>query len=170
MSGGVNAAATSTQRESMRLTDILKPECIKVPLDATDRQAAVYELIDLLVASGCKCDADEAKRAVWQRESTRTTGIGQGLAIPHGKCPSCEGLILAIGRPARPNDFEFLDDKPVDTIFLLVSNPSQTGPHIQTLARISRLMTDESFRKAFAAVSAERMYQLIAEREAIAEQ
>ncbi len=151
----------------MQLTDILKPQCIRVPLAATDRQGAIYELVDLLAAEGTITDAEAARSAVWQRESTRTTGIGAGLAIPHGKCVGCDSLTMAIGKPAEPIDFQSIDHQPVNLIFLLVSQPDQTGPHIQSLARVSRLMEDDAMKAKMAnAQSAEEIYQLISEHEA----
>lgn len=131
----------------MQLTDILKAECIKNPLTATDKRGAIDELVDLLAAQGRINDPDLMKRAVLSREATRTTGIGHGIAIPHGKCTSADRLVMAIGRPAEPIAFESIDGRPVNIIFLLASPPDQTGPHIQALAKISRLMTGEDFRR-----------------------
>ena len=146
----------------MRLTDILDPACIKVPLSSADKQGAIYELVDLLAEHGAITDADDVKEAVWQRESTRTTGIGHGLAIPHGKCDCCDGLVMAIGRPAEPIDFQSIDGRPVSLIILLISPADQTGPHIQALATVSRMMTDTEFRHAIRdAESAQQVYNLI---------
>ncbi len=146
----------------MRLTEILDPGCIKVPLDSTDKQAAIFEMVDLLAAADKIGDADKVKQAVWQRESTRTTGIGHGLAIPHGKCENATGLTMAIGRPAQPIDFQAIDGQPVSLIILLVSPADQTGPHIQALATISRMMTNADFRHAVRdAQTPDQVYQLI---------
>lgn len=150
----------------MRLTEILEPDCIKVPLTGSDKQSAIYELVDLLHEAGKIPNPDEVKDAVWQRESTRTTGIGHGLAIPHGKVGHVDGLLMAVGRPAEPIEFDAIDGRPVSLIILLVSPADQTGPHIQALATVSRMMTNESFRQAVCeADSAERVYQLIEEHE-----
>ena len=132
----------------MQLTDILISECVRVPLEAGDKQAAIYELVDLLAENGQVTDAQTAKDAVWQREATRTTGIGHGLAIPHGKCNACSGLVMAVGKPKDPIDFQSIDGKPVDVIILLVSPIDQTGPHIQALATVSRMMTNPDTRAA----------------------
>ena len=146
----------------MLLTDILKPDCIKVPLSATDKQAAIYELIDLLTEHGYVSRAEALKEAVWHRETTRTTGIGHGLAIPHGKSDCCDSLVMAIGKPAQPIDFQSIDGKPVNVIILLVSPADQTGPHIQALAHISRMMTKDDFRAAVRnATTGDEVYQLI---------
>ena len=93
----------------MRLTDILQPDCVKVPLEGDSKQACIYELIDLLVDHTEVQDADALKQAVWQRELTRTTGIGHGIGIPHGKAACCDELRMAIGRPAEPLEFGAID-------------------------------------------------------------
>ena len=150
----------------MRLTDLLTPACVKVPLLATAKEAAIIELVDVLAAGGALSDASGFKTAVWQREMMRTTGIGHGVAIPHGKSVGCSKLCLAIGKPAVPIDFASVDGKPVDLIFLLASPPDQTGPHIQALARISRLMSIDAVRKHIEEAStAEQIYRAIAEKE-----
>ncbi len=132
----------------MRLTDILSLECIKVPLTATDKRGVITEIVDLVHAAGKLTDRQQMLEATLEREATRTTGIGNGLAIPHGKCAAVSELIMAIGKTAEPVDFESIDGKPVTIVIFLASPPDKTGPHIQALARISRLMTDQKFRRA----------------------
>ena len=151
----------------MRLTEILQPECIKVPLDAQDKQAAVFELVDLLTQQTGIEDAEALKQAVWDRETTRTTGIGHGIGIPHGKSAGVDRLRMAIGRPRQPLEFGAIDRRPVDLIILLASPADQTGPHIQALAKISRMLIDEDFRQALKQVgSGEELYQMIVRQEA----
>ena len=132
----------------MRLTEILKPENIKIPLEAKVKTEAIGELVELLAANGDLTDPKKVLDAVLDREATRTTGIGNGLAIPHGKCTGTDHLVMAIGRPATPIDFQAIDGRPVTLIWLLSSPPDKTGPHIHALARISRLMTIDRFRQA----------------------
>lgn len=152
----------------MNLSDVLKPDCIKVPLVSTDKRGAIDEMIQLLVDRGRISDGDQLRAAVWQREATRTTGIGHGLAIPHGKAACCGELIMAIGKAAKPIEFQSIDNRPVQMIFLLASAPDQTGPHIQVLARISRLMTRPEFRNAIlTAPDAATIYELIAHEEKV---
>ena len=150
----------------MRLTDILQDDCVKVPLDAESKEQAIYELVDLLASkTGIKA-VDALKKAVWQRETTRTTGIGHGIGIPHGKTAGVDRLRMAIGRPRQPIEFRAIDGRPVDLIILLASPADQTGPHIQALAKISRMLTDETLRGAMkSAPTGEQLYQLIAEHE-----
>src|SRR5882724_10277853 len=131
----------------MRLTDILKPENIKVPLAATTKNQAIAELVQVLADSGQITDGKKVLDAVLEREATRTTGIGNGLAIPHGKCGGTDHLVMAIGKPEPAIDFQAIDGRPVSIIWLLNSPPDMTGPHIHALARISRLMTIEKFRQ-----------------------
>lgn len=132
----------------MRLTEILKPENIKVPLEAKVKTDAIGELVQLLADNGELTDPKKVLDAVLDREATRTTGIGSGLAIPHGKCTGTDHLVMAIGRAGTPIDFQAIDGRPVDLIWLLSSPPDKTGPHIHALARISRLMTIPRFRQA----------------------
>jgi fructose-specific phosphotransferase system IIA component len=151
----------------MQLTKILTPERIRVPLQATDKLSTIAELIDVLDSTGGLADRDAALEAVRKRESERTTGIGYGLAIPHGKSDGCKSLVVAAGKPATPIDFQSLDGRPVSFIVLLVSPPDQTGPHIQALAQISRLMNMEDFRAAVdRAKSAKELHEAIAFYEA----
>lgn len=151
----------------MQLDEILQPGCVKVPLEATQKKAAIFELVDLLAEQGLLSEIDQVKEAVWMRETTRTTGIGHGLAIPHAKTASCENLIMAVGKPQKPIDFEAIDAKLVNIIILLVSPQDKTGPHIQALAKISRMMTQVDFRtKVASADNAEDLYRLIIDADA----
>lgn len=150
----------------MNILDILSPKAIKVPLEATDKKGAIDELIDMLAANGMISGPDALKKVVWEREQQRTTGIGEGLAIPHGKSNVSKTLVIAIGRPAEPIDYGAIDNKPVRLIVLLASPPDKTSDHIQALGKISRLMADPKFRiAAYTAPSSESMYQLFEKAE-----
>ncbi|GJM18399.1 MAG: PTS sucrose transporter subunit IIABC [Phycisphaeraceae bacterium] len=146
----------------MNLLDILSPDCIRAPLEATDKLPTIEELVALLAAAGKVDDPAALRDAVWTREQTRTTGIGHGLAIPHGKCSTMGDLALAIGKPAEPMDFEAIDGQPVRLIVLLASPPDRTSDHIQALAQISRLVSMEAFREQiYNAGSADEIYELL---------
>ena len=132
----------------MKITSILQKSCISVPLRSTDKTAAITELVDVLNENGQLTDRDEVLRAVLAREETRSTGIGEGLAVPHGKSHGCRSLAMAVGRPAKPMDFGAVDGRPCDCIVLLTSPVNKTGPHIQALAGVSRLWQNVSFRSA----------------------
>jgi len=151
----------------MNITDILTPDAVKVPLLATGKRDVIDELVDLLAEAGLIDDADGLKKVVWEREQQRSTGIGEGLAIPHGKSNCSKNLVMAVGRPAKPIDFDAVDGQPVYLVVLLASPPDKTSEHIQALGKISRLMADPNFRvSAYAAESAEDMYRLFEQAEA----
>lgn len=150
----------------MRLTDTLKIQNIKVPLTATTKTDAIRELIELLHASGDVTDSAKVLEAVLEREATRTTGIGYGLAIPHGRTAGAAGLTMAIGRCAGPIDFQAIDGRPVTIVWLLVSPPDRSVAHIATLARITRLMMIDRFRSEMNRVAtAEDVLKLISAQE-----
>lgn len=150
----------------MILTQILQPTCVKAPLAGDDKESVISELVDLLADSGQLLDKDVVLEAVLVREQTRSTGIGSGIAIPHGKCAGVKELVMSIGIAKDPIDFDSIDGKPVSIIILLASPIDRTGPHIQALARISRLMLDEEFKTQLEnASSAEEVYELISTRE-----
>ncbi|MHC4293100.1 MAG: PTS sugar transporter subunit IIA [Planctomycetota bacterium] len=150
----------------MLLTQILQPTCVKVPIEAKDKESAIIELLDLLDTNGLLKDRDSAQKAVMTREKTRSTGIGSGIAIPHGKCNSVKELVMTMGIVPDGMDFQSVDSKPVKIIILLVSPLDQTGPHIQALASISRLMLDEEFKlKLEQSSSADELYNLLQTKE-----
>jgi fructose-specific phosphotransferase system IIA component len=150
----------------MRLTEILKPQNIKVPLVAKTKSEAIAELVNMLADNGEINEPKKVLDSVLDREATRTTGIGNGLAIPHGKCTGTDHLVMAIGRPGTPIDFQAIDGRPVNLIWLLTSPPDKTGPHIHALARISRLMTIDRFRQALAnAKTSQEIYDAIVQQE-----
>lgn len=150
----------------MILTQILQPTCIKVPLDSNDKDSAITELVDMLAAANQIEDRDTVLEAVLIREQTRSTGIGSGIAIPHGKCNGVKELVMAIGIAKDPLEFDSIDQKPVSIVVLLASPTDRTGPHIQALARISRLMLDDKFKEQLQnSKSAEEVYDLINKKE-----
>jgi len=150
----------------MILTQILQPNCVKVPVENKEKEAAITELVDLLDTNGLLLDRNVALDAVLTRERTQSTGTGAGIAIPHGKCNAVKKLIMAIGIAHEPIEFDSVDGKPVRILILLVSPTDQTGPHIQALAAISRLMLNEEFKqKLEQTASADEVYGLLNEIE-----
>lgn len=146
----------------MILTQILQPDCIKVPVENQDKEAVITELVDLLDSNVLLLDRDTALDAVMTRERIQSTGTGAGIAILHGKCNAVKELVMAIGIAHEPIDFNSIDSKPVTTPILPVSPADQTGPHIQALATISRLMLNEEFRQQHEkATCADEVYELL---------
>lgn len=150
----------------MRLTEILKLENIKVPLAADEKTAAILELVDLLDANGEIKDVERVRQAVLEREATRSTGFGNGLAIPHGKTDGVDHLVMAIGRAAKPIEFGAIDGKPVELLWLLSSPSDKTGPHITALGRVSKIMSNPAVRKRLmGAKTARELYEVIVEQD-----
>ena len=151
----------------MRLSDILKPENIRVDLPASSKLDVIGALVDLLATNGDIADPKKVLESVLEREGTRTTGIGNGLAIPHGKSQGTDHLVMAIGKPAKPIDFHSIDGRPVTIVWMLISPPDQSGVHIKALAAVSRLMTSDKFRYAInSATTAHSLYEIVQKQEA----
>ncbi|MBD3225499.1 MAG: PTS sugar transporter subunit IIA [Caldithrix sp.] len=130
----------------MQLTDILSEEFIKLDPDARDRDTCIKNLLDLLDKHELIKDVDKAYRAVLDREKIMTTGVGNGIAIPHCKDNSCPNFAVALGIHCNGVDFQAIDKKNAQLIFLLVGPENNPGLHIKLLSRISRLMSNEELR------------------------
>ena len=152
----------SASPNSMSILDLINSESMVVPLTATSKQEAMDLLMDHLGSTAKLKDIEEIKHLVWARENQRSTGIGNGLAIPHGKSDSISRLMLVIGVLADPIDFDSVDGKPVKMIALLLSPTNKIAEHIQALGKISRLMNDGAFReKAYGCCDPDELFQLI---------
>jgi mannitol/fructose-specific phosphotransferase system IIA component (Ntr-type) len=127
------------------LTELLKPDRIRIPLEARTKEALLRELVDIVSAQD-GADSDEILRAVRERESVLSTGIGHGVAIPHGKSGAVPELRMAAGRTSVPVEFDALDGQPVALFFLLVGPETAAGPHIKALSRISRIVRRDDVR------------------------
>jgi mannitol/fructose-specific phosphotransferase system IIA component (Ntr-type) len=148
------------------LTELLTPARIKIPLTSVRKDDLLRELVELL-SSDAAVDADEVLRAVEEREAVLSTGIGGGIAIPHGKVGNVGSLILAAGVAPEGVDFEALDGQPVELFFLLIGPESAAGEHVKALSRISRLLRRETFRIRLAAAgSPQQFYEILREAEA----
>ena len=126
----------------MKLSSFLAPDRIRIPLAARSKEEALRELISLLGKS--EAEAEALLASVLERERTMSTGIGRGIAIPHGKSPHVKGLEIAFGISAEPIDYAALDRKPVRVFFLLVSPPDDAARHCEALGSISRVLASEA--------------------------
>ncbi len=150
----------------MRLTDILTTDQIILPLSAADRDGAIKELIGLLAKKGTISNADQAFEAVLEREKIMTTGVGNGIAIPHCKHGSCPNFSVVMGIHSKGIPFESVDKKDVKIIFLLVGPENNPGLHIKLLSRISRLMSNEELRQSILkSKDADSIWELIQQEE-----
>lgn len=126
---------------------ILTTETVTLHLQNDSKEGIIEELLDLLVASGKVKDRKAALKAVMERERRMSTGLQNGIAIPHGKTDTIESLVAALGLKREGVPFESLDGKPAHIFLMTLSPASRTGPHIQFLADISRLLHDPSVRQ-----------------------
>jgi mannitol/fructose-specific phosphotransferase system IIA component (Ntr-type) len=150
----------------MQICGLLNERNIKVAMQSDEKESAVAELLELLVASGDVPDRDAAYDAVMDRESKATTGIGAGVAVPHAKDDSIGQLCLALGVAPHGVEFDAIDGEPVTLIFLILAEPDNPGPHVQTLAQVARLCQTPGFtRQLQGAASAREALQIIAEFE-----
>lgn len=129
----------------MRLRDLLDESVVKVGLASLDKEECFEEMIDILVRAGRIGDRAGALQAVRQRESQGTTGIGQGVAIPHGKHASVPALTAALGLSSRGVEFDSIDGEPARVVFMLLARTDDPGPHVRTLAEIARLVQTPGF-------------------------
>ena len=152
----------------MLLVELLSADRIRVPLSARTKDAVLEELVEL-AAKGHDAKVRSAiLSAVRERESVLSTGIGGGVAIPHGKTPVVDQLIVAAGIASTPVEFDALDGQPVELFFLLIGPESASGAHVKTLSRISRLLRREPLRTALrAAKSAEEFLGIVRSSEAV---
>lgn len=134
----------------MNLRNVMEPECIALDLKGETKQQIIEELVDLLLAAGKLHDSkdrDEALRVVLEREHKMSTGMQNGIAIPHGKTDRVDTLVAAIGLKKGGVNFESLDGKPSRIFVMTLSPNTRTGPHIQFLAEISRALSDPKIRE-----------------------
>ncbi len=151
---------------SMKISELLNSESIVAELQATDKAKALAELTDALVVCNPSLDRDKVIRVLHNREKLGSTGIGDGVAIPHGKLEGVPELMLAFGRSRKGVDFETMDGQPAHLFFLLIAPEESVGIHLKTLARISKLLKDGSVRqKLLEAADQTAIYQAILDEE-----
>jgi len=150
----------------MNLQDLLSIEVIKIPLESDEKFRTIEELVDILNNAGRIENRDMVLQAILDRERVMSTGMGDGVAIPHAKTDGVKELVAAFGITKQGIDFQSIDGKPVRIIFLLAGPTDQTGPHLKALSRISRLMHRKEFREKLAAVkNAEQVVDAITNEE-----
>lgn len=149
----------------MRLSELLTPTRIRVPLHATDKEGVLRELVDLVVV-GNGSQSSEVLGAILERERQFPTGIGYGVAVPHGKTPALSALVVVAGTTPAPVPYETIDGQPVRLFFLLAGPESAAGAHVKALSRISRLVRREQVRcRLLDAHSSEEFYRAVCEAE-----
>lgn len=146
----------------MNITDLLKKEFIIEELKSKTKKEALLELSEVFLRGDVTVDSDAMVEVLLDREKLGSTGIGDGIAIPHGKLPGLENLVVSFGRTIEGIDFDSLDGKPVHIFFLLMAPENSAGQHLKALAKISRMLKEDVFRKELMeAKTSDEIYSLI---------
>ncbi len=151
---------------SVKISEMLSPAAIVAELKGTGKHEVLAELVEALVAARPALDRAEVLRVLLERENLGSTGIGDGIAIPHGKLRNLESQLIAFGLSRKGVDFDAMDGKPARLFFLLIAPEEAVGVHLKTLARISKLLKVPSVRERLqAATDREQIHRIIAEEE-----
>ena len=151
----------------MLLSELLTADRVKVPLGSRSKDEMLRELVELAVGDRGPRIVETVLGAVRDREGVLSTGIGGGVAIPHGKTTAVDQLVMAAGVAREPLEFDALDAQPVELFFLLIGPESASGAHVKALSRISRLLRREPLRNALrSAGDPEAFLRIVRESEA----
>ena len=150
----------------MKILDILPKEAIVPELKARTKREVLEELSEALVGVKNYLKRDELVEVLMERERLGSTGIGEGVAIPHGKLKDLDQLLICFGRSTEGIDFDSMDGKPAHLFFLLVAPENSAGIHLRALAKISRLLRSVSLRqKLFNASSRDEIFEIISQQD-----
>jgi len=146
----------------MRLSEILDEKNIIPDLKARDKKGALEELAGTVASNRQSMDKNSLVKVLLERERLGSTGIGDGVAIPHGKFHGIDEPIISFGRSLKGLDFESMDGQPVYLFFLLVAPENSASVHLKALARIAKILKNSSFRKTLMEIpTREELYQTI---------
>ena len=145
----------------MTLTDVIQKDLIKVPLIGTTKHAIIEELVTTLTQTVKLDNKDEILQAVLEREELGSTGLADGIAIPHAKTKAVDHLYLVIGVSENPVEFEALDGEPCSYFFLVLAPLNESSAHIEILSSIARTTASASFKRLLkASKNADEVYSL----------
>ena len=151
----------------MKIIDLLDPKCILPDLQAANKRGVLEELASVLVQSHSEINLQNVVDVLQERERLGSTGIGDNIAIPHGKLPQLSQMLLAFGRSIKGVDFDSMDGKASHLFFLLLAPTNASGLHLKALAKISRMLMSQTFRESLIESNgAEDIIKLIAEKDA----
>ncbi|WP_199620249.1 PTS sugar transporter subunit IIA [Paenibacillus alkalitolerans] len=147
----------------MKITELLDEKSIFIPLEASDKENCIKSMIDGLAAAGCVSDKSAYLETVLNREKTGSTGIGFGVAIPHGKSKGVTTAGLAFAKLTRPMDWQSIDGNPVSVVIMIAVPEEAAGnEHLQILIAISRKLIDEDFRNRLMEVeNSQQLFSLL---------
>jgi PTS system nitrogen regulatory IIA component len=151
----------------MKIMDILLKDAVILDIESTGKSEVLAELSESAARAEPSLDADRLFQVLLDRENLQSTGIGDGVAIPHGKMPGLARLVASFARSRAGIDFQSIDGQQTHLFFLLVVPEHSGGQHLKALARISRFFRDAAFRKALAeAETREDVFRAIEEQDA----
>ena len=147
----------------MKILEVLQKDTINTDLKSTDKNGVIEELVASVSRITGK-DSKELANVILERERLGSTGIGGGIGIPHGKLKNLESLLLGFGLSRKGVDFESIDGRPTHLFFLILTPENSTGLHLKLLARISRILKNDSFKKKLLkATDSNEVYSIIRE-------
>lgn len=151
----------------MRISDMLHPSAVEASLGASSKPAVLRELVGLVLKTKPDLDPNHLVDTLLRREKLQSTGIGDGVAIPHGKTTAVSEVICCVGRSADGVDFQSLDGAPAHLFVTLLVPANEAGLHLKALARVSRLLKQAELRQALLdAADAEAMYTVLIDADA----
>ncbi len=146
----------------MALIDLVVEKIVEIPLESKDKPDVLRELVQKLKDAGEINDVNSALKAVQDREDKQSTGLTDGIAVPHAKTDAVSRLKLAIGISPEGIDFDSMDKQPSKLIFLLLAPPGMSGPHVEALAEIAKLAHSKSLCNALcSAANAQEVVKLL---------
>jgi len=151
----------------MKIAEFLREDLILPELRSTDKASVLREICEVIARRNPQLDGARLTDVLLEREKLGSTGVGDGIAIPHGKLQGLQGLLAAFGRSRSGIDFQAIDGKPTHLFFVLFAPENSAGIHLKALARISRLFKTPSFRAAVVeAQDAAAIHRQIADEDA----
>jgi nitrogen PTS system EIIA component len=151
----------------MKLIEILSPQMVLGELDATDKEGAIRQMCAHIAKHKPGLKVEDMVRTLIEREKLGSTGIGEGVAIPHGKLNGIDTLIACFAKSTSGIDFNAIDNQPSHLFFVLLAPNNSAGLHLKALARISRLLKSQEFRdRLLRAHDAESLFKIIADEDA----
>ncbi|MCD6527521.1 MAG: PTS sugar transporter subunit IIA [Desulfuromonas sp.] len=146
----------------MNIVELLDSSAVEADIQSVSKDDVLAEMTDVLLRSAHGLNREAVLSVLQERERLGSTGIGEGVAIPHGKLKNIEQLTLAFGRSKKGVDFDSMDGKPAHLFFLLLAPEDSISVHLKTLAKISKLLKDQHVREQLlVAGSAEELYEII---------
>lgn len=155
----------SAQGGIVRITDILSRELVVPEIEAVDKDATLREMSVHLAESTDHTSREAIVAALIERERLGSTGVGEGVAIPHTKIPGLDRLVAAFGRSSKGIAFDAIDNQPVYLVFVLLVPENSAGIHLKALARVSRLLKDPDFRRRLLEIDGDAIYDAFVEED-----